>query len=132
MRPLLLIAFAIIAIAAFVVSSRKRRLRTIDQDIQVLAQLMTHGSDLTKPHSVDFFLYLPTEEAAQKAANQIQLLDFETEVAPPPEGYSTWGCKATKSMVPELATIKEIGANFTRIASSLNGQYDGWGTPIVK
>jgi len=38
---------------------------------------------------------------------------------------------ATK-IVPRLATLEGIRADFDRIARSMGGEYDGWGTPVVK
>jgi hypothetical protein len=39
-----------------------------EDDRAVLEQLRAAGSDLSKPHQIDFYLYFTTEEAAQKAA----------------------------------------------------------------
>jgi hypothetical protein len=100
-------------------------------DALVLAQLVTAGSDLSKPHSIEFFLYFPTDEAAQKAAEEIRRKGFGTKVERAAQGPN-WLCLATKAMVPDLGAIEGIRVDFDRIAQSFAGKYDGWGTPVVK
>jgi len=38
-----------------------------DLDRSVLVQLRRSGSDLLKPHNIEFFLYFPTQSVADKA-----------------------------------------------------------------
>jgi regulator of RNase E activity RraB len=102
-----------------------------DLDGSVLVQLRKTGSNLSKPHSVEFFLYFPTKAAAETAASSIRNAGFEVTVKRAAQGDS-WLCFATKVMVPELSDIQRIRQDFTALATSLNGEYDGWGTQIVK
>lgn len=101
-----------------------------DADAAVLAQLSAHGADLTKSRVIEFFMWMPDEDKANQAAARCQVLGFEAQVAPPPEGFQSWSCNVSKTMIPELAAIKDVAMNLTRIASDLGGQYDGWGTPV--
>lgn len=101
-----------------------------DPDEKVLIQLKKEGSDLSKPHNIELFLYFPTKEAAQKAANKIEAKGFNAEVYNAAEG-DDWVCYTTKTMVPELQAIQKISASFNKLANSLGGKYDGWGTEIV-
>src|SRR4051794_13152266 len=50
-------------------------------DAAVIEQLRAAGSDLSKPHELDFFLYFPTEAAAHAASEEIKG-DFTVEVRP--------------------------------------------------
>ena len=43
-----------------------------------------------------------------------------------------WLCYATKTMVPDLLALQKIRRDSGSLADSLNGEYDGWGTPVVK
>src|SRR5204863_6747402 len=54
------------------VFSRWQKKEGPDLDQQVLDQLKAAGSDLSKPHSIDFFLYFPSEDAAKQAAKDIE------------------------------------------------------------
>jgi hypothetical protein len=111
---------------------------TQDKDLAVLRRLKELGSDLGKPHTVDFFLYFPSEEQASSAASEIEKEDYEVRVdcVPPPWwrrlfSKPVWGCYATKSIVPEEDTIVEISAWFEGIAQRFYGEYDGWGTEVT-
>jgi regulator of RNase E activity RraB len=101
-------------------------------DGQVIAQLRKH-SNLAKPHEIEFFLYFPTQELAERAAQQIRERGFKVEVSPPISADDRkWLAFATKSMLPKLEALEEIRRDFTALAESLDGEYDGWGTPFVK
>jgi len=102
-----------------------------DLDQSVLSQLQKVGSDLSKPHSIEFFLYFPAQSVAENAATLIRAAGFEVDVRRAAQG-DTWLCLATKTMVPKLADLQKIRHTFVDLAASLNGEYDGWGTPVVK
>ena len=55
---------------------------TEDPDQQVLTQLEDAGSDLSKPHDLEFFLYFRDELAAEAAAEDVRALGFSVEVRP--------------------------------------------------
>ena len=57
-----------------------------DKDLAVLQRLKELGSDLNKPHTVDFFLYFPSEEQARSAASEIEREGYKVRVdrAPTP------------------------------------------------
>jgi hypothetical protein len=100
-------------------------------DALVLAQLREAGSDLSKPHPIEFFIYLPTRESALNIADKIRAKGFGARVDRAAQGPN-WLCLGTKSMVPDLAAIEAIGAGFDEMARSLGGEYDGWETAVVK
>ncbi len=108
-----------------------RRSKKPDPDESVLIQLRKAGSNLSKPHEIEFFLYFPTEAIAEQAASHIREEDFEVTVKQAAKG-SDWLCFATKKMVPEFAALQEIRRKFDSLSSSLGGEYDGWGPPIEK
>jgi hypothetical protein len=100
-----------------------------DVDQKVLDQLREAGSDLSKPHQMEFLLYFPTEESAQLAASKIKTDGFSVEVKRAARG-SMWLCLAVKRMVPKRVEIGAIGKRFTALAKDLGGEYDGWETSI--
>jgi len=100
-------------------------------DELVLIQLKKAGSDLSKPHHIEFFLYLPTEAAAETAASKLRAESFQATVKPPLKGAG-WLCFATKTMIPELVELQRIRRDFNRLTRELGGNYDGWGTPVEK
>jgi regulator of RNase E activity RraB len=111
--------------------SRWRKRHGPDLDQEVLDQLRQAGSNLAKPHTVEFFLYFPTEQAAIDAAKEIQ---------PEVDGLkvnlgadeTNWLCFGVKSMVPRPDDLRRLRKCFNQIANKHNGDYDGWGTEVVK
>jgi regulator of RNase E activity RraB len=102
-----------------------------DPDESVLIQLKKAESDLSRPHKIEFFLYFPSQSVAEQAALRIREAGFQVEVRRAAKG-NDWLCFATKTMVPELSALQEIRGEFSSLAASLKGEYDGWGTPIEK
>jgi hypothetical protein len=98
-------------------------------DEAVLVQLRQAKSDLSKPHEVEFFLYLPTQSAAEQVADQIRKDGFQAEVKASAKG-GDWLCFATRIMVPTLAELQRIRRDFENILAPLHGEYDGWGTSV--
>jgi hypothetical protein len=98
---------------------------------EVLDQLRDMGSDISKPHSFDFYLYVPTEVAARQAADKVRESEYAAEVLPGASG-GNWLCRATTTIVPELAPLDEIGNFFEQIAAALNGDFDGWEADVIE
>jgi regulator of RNase E activity RraB len=101
-----------------------------DPDQLVIEQLRKAGSDVSKPHKIEFFLYFPTKSSATEVASTIRKLWFGVDVAPAAQG-TQWLCSATKTMIPELPALQKIRREFTALADTKGGEYDGWGTGIV-
>ena len=102
-----------------------------DLDESALIQLRKAGSDRSKPHKIEFFLYFPTRAIAEQAASRIRDAAFQGDVQSAAKG-DAWLCFATKTMVPELAALQKIRRDFDVLAVSLKGAYDGWGTTVQK
>ena len=102
-----------------------------DLDQQVLDQLKNAGSDVSKPHEIDFFLYFPTEAAANSAAEEMKKEVGAVKVDRAAKS-AEWLCFATKRMVPAHTELARLRQRFDDIASKLKGKYDGWGTEVVK
>jgi regulator of RNase E activity RraB len=102
-----------------------------DLDQLVLAQLKKAGSDLSKPHVIEFFLYFPTQAAAEQAAVRAREDGFQAKVEPPLKD-TNWLCLTTKTMVPDLKRLQDLRSAFERLAWLLKGTYDGWGTSVEK
>ena len=102
-----------------------------DPDQQVLDQLKAAGSDLSKSHKIEFFLYFPSEEKAKNAAVDLRKEGLTAEVRTAAIG-ADWLCFGTKEMVPRHSELVRLRKVFERLAKNLNGEYDGWGSPVVK
>jgi hypothetical protein len=99
--------------------------------VEVLQQLYTFGSNTSKPHSFDFYLYFPTETAARDAAVKVREKGFAAEVLAGADG-GKWVCRARKALVPETAFLDEIDHFFQELAATFHGDFDGWESNVVK
>jgi regulator of RNase E activity RraB len=102
-----------------------------DVDQQVLDQLQAAGSDLSKPHPLEFYLYFPAEDLAHKVADEIEADGYKVEVKRAPRG-GTWMCYVTRRMAPKRAEIAAMGKRFRELAQKYGGEYDGWETEVVR
>ena len=107
---------------------QKKEEPSLDQ--QVLDQLKKAGSDLSKPHGIEFFLYFPTEVSANDAAKDVKIDVDEVNVRLS-EDKKNWLCFVAKRMVPNHDKLVELRRSFNEIANRGDGVYDGWGTEVV-
>jgi hypothetical protein len=101
-------------------------------DAQVLSHLRKAGSDLSKTHHVEFFMYFPDEDAAQRVASRLVPQGFGVRVEPAAAGRPEWLVLATRPMIPQAPELERLRGHLTTLASSENGTYDGWGAPVVE
>ncbi len=99
-------------------------------DCKTLVQLAKAGSDLKKPHEIDFFFYFPTQDQAKKAAPKLAALGLSTKIDRAAKG-SNWVIHGNKTMVPSEAELQRLRRYFDEIAAAQGGDYDGWGAEVV-
>ena len=75
-----LIAAVVIVVVAILLALRFAG-REATPDVRVLSQLRQAGSDLNKPHPIEFFLYFSSEEGRNRAASQLRSLGFAVSVS---------------------------------------------------
>jgi len=108
-----------------------RHNETMTPDEQAIAQLKQAGSDLSKPHPVEFYLYLPTKESAENVGAALSSKRFSVEVRPAAIG-NMWLCLAKRDMVPEASTLVSARRMLTELATKFGGEYDGWEAEVVR
>ena len=103
-----------------------------DPDVQVIEQMQKNGSNLKKPHPIDFYLYFPTEEKARSSASILERDHFHiTRVERSPKA-NAWVVIAQKTLVPVANDVIAISKKLEAVASAHGGEYDGWDAPIIK
>ena len=102
-----------------------------DLDGSVLNQLVQAGADLSKPHDPEFFLYLPDKSAAERVAGTLRAEGFQVEVTRAAVG-DNWLCLATKTLVLTHEGMTTLRKRFTAIVVEYRGEYDGWGSEVVR
>ncbi|HEV8494393.1 MAG TPA: ribonuclease E inhibitor RraB [Candidatus Angelobacter sp.] len=102
-------------------------------DEALLSLLAVKGSDLSKPHEIDFFLYFPFGGYTWLAAKLIAQAGFRTKVTKfDNAGWHKWDLQATKTIIPRSWTLRRLRIVFSVVALLGLGKYDGWQTGLVK
>ena len=86
------------------------------------------GSDLTLPHSLDLYLYYPSQEAAQAVAALFDNLPMESEVI---ESDQHWLCLVQCRLVPSADGLSAIANLMRTVHDRFGGDFDGWHAEIV-
>lgn len=102
-----------------------------DPDGATLDELARAGSDLTREHLVEFYLYFPLEAAARETATLLQQEGFETRMSRN-DKEQDWTLLATRQMRPELAPLRAMRDHLTALVTARGGTYDGWGTEVER
>ena len=98
---------------------------------EVIAALEESGSDLSKPHPVDFYIYFDERSDADAAAKSLAAKGYDAEVDP--EQVDTeWLLIASKESTMSEAKIDALEAEIVAVAEPANGVYEGWETEIVE
>jgi hypothetical protein len=96
------------------------------EDVRV--HLAEQGSDLTLPHSLDLYLYYPTEATAQEVAAFFLDSPMETDVT---ESDHHWLCLVQCQLIPSSDELSTIADLMRTIHDQFGGDFDGWHAEIV-
>ncbi len=99
-------------------------------DKKVIENLEMLGSDMERDHPVEFFLYFPDEQKANIVAAELMNLQFEVSVSYA-EIKDEWLCFAIKKIKPSTERMVELSNYLRELAEKNDGNYDGWGTPVI-
>lgn len=100
-----------------------------DGDAATLDELAHAGSDLSREHTIEFYLYVPEEDDAQSIATDLRHEGMTVEVTRAADN-SSWLCLIQRKMIPDMAGLRGFRERFTALAAAHNGEYDGWGTEV--
>jgi hypothetical protein len=99
---------------------------------EVLEQLKGSGSDISKPHKFEFYLYVAAKADADNAAAKMLVSGFSgAEVRPSAADDGTWLCLVSKTLVPKDTNLDDHARFFNEVAAALHGVFDGWEAEIV-
>lgn len=126
----LLLALGALGLYLMIRGKRKER-QSQDVDRNTLSELADAGSDLSLPHEMEFFFYLPTEQAAQSVAETLRREGFAIRLEAVDPGHD-WLCLGTREMTPAHDELQRLRTRFTTLAESHGGAYDGWGATVVQ
>lgn len=112
---------------------------TNEGDLQVLAALRQHGSDLTKPAHTIHYLYFKSMDAAQAAAAELAAAGYTNIRTHKSPGQSLWkrlfgppsfSCIAETHAIPEESKVFATTQWMNALAARHHGEYDGWEASI--
>jgi hypothetical protein len=128
---LLIVAALVVAGIIALLPFGKSAAANAPTDDDVIEQLRLAGSNLSKPHPIDFYIYVPSKEAAERVSGVLSNQGFRVKVQ-----YSAidsnWLALASKSVVPTSAALAKLRQDLTALATHEHGQYDGWEAAVVK
>lgn len=82
-------------------------------------------SDVSKPHSVLHFLYVPDRDAASAVASELRPSGFRTEERPGGDGVK-WLVLACHETVPTEELMAALRRSMEELVALYGGEYDGW------
>jgi hypothetical protein len=127
----LLAALGLLGLGLIVTAGwRERRAAPADPDADTVEALRAAGADAGQPHRIEFYLYFPAADAADRVAELLRAQGFDTAVQPGDDA-ADWLCLATRAMVPEVAELRRLREDFTALALAHQGAYDGWGAEVA-
>lgn len=123
------ILLLIVAVAVFLFARRATSRK--GSDAHVLEQLTRAGSNLTRPHKIEFRFYFPSGELAERVNAALRADGFQVSTQEVAQG-NQYVVRATRSMVPLLSELQSLRAKFDEVATREGGIYDGWSAEVVK
>lgn len=123
------IVLLIVVVAAFLFSRRATSRKA--SDAQGIEQLTKGGSNLTRPHNIEFRFYFPSCELAERVTATLSADGFRVSVEEVAQG-NQYIVRAARAMVPLLSELKSLRSRFDELATREGGIYDGWSAGVVK
>ena len=122
--------FALILLLFVGLFSGCSALGSANSDQETLDTLRQAGSDLSKPHPFNFYLYHPDQAGAQQLCNSLSADGFQVTVQ---EAASddAWLCLASLTMLPTIENLAELQEKFELLIATYRGEYDGWETRVT-
>ncbi len=123
-----LIAGAAIAVWRIIHQIRRAsRVQFDDWDTRLIERLRRSGADPFRPVEVDFFMALPSEQAAASVAGRLTAEGFVTDIRPLADSVDyPWSVHVLKSMSLNVHSVREVSQRLRQLAAEVGGRYDGW------
>lgn len=125
---LFLVAGAAIAVGRVVYQVRRTATRREDDwDTRMIERLRRSGIDPFNPVEVDFFIAMPSREAADTFAARLTAEGFAIDLRPI-EGSAEhpWSINVRKLLPLTAPAIRAVSARLKDGAEQAGGRYDGW------
>lgn len=96
----------------------------------ILGQLSKAGADISKPREVVHYLYLPSQDSANRAAEALREQGYEADAQRAANAASNppnpWLVLARVERVVNGESVESMRCAFEKLAVEYDGDYDGW------
>lgn len=125
---LFLLAGAAIAVWRIVTQVRRGTRRPQDDwDQRMIENLRRSGINPFQPMEVDFFVAMPSLEAANTLAQTLQSEGYAVDIREMPDSADqTHSVHALKTMQLHIEAVRAVSSRLTELAEASGGRYDGW------
>jgi hypothetical protein len=98
----------------------------MSKDAVAIEQLSAAGADLTVPHTVLHYIYMPVRESAARLARELRQRGFQIEERLGADNMN-WLVLATNQIVVSEANMSSIRRDMEALVEQNGGgEYDGW------
>lgn len=106
----------------------------VEMNQKTIQALKDAGSDLKKPHPLEHHFYCFTPDSLKNLMAKGKSLGYRVANVGDNEHEGThyWYGDLIKETVLDLNVINDENSVMLRLADEFNGDYDGWGTPVVE
>ena len=101
------------------------------RDAELIELLKKEGSNVSKPHEVEFMLVFQSRANADRAAAKIRPDGFKVRVQQI-DRTANWWLFAARTMSLKEEELARYRQRFREIAAANDGEYDDWSAPVVK
>jgi hypothetical protein len=124
-------AIILLVVAVVVFLFMRRTTPGTASDAKVMEQLAKAGSNLSRPHNIEFRFYFPSEQFAERVSATLRADGFQVSTQEVVQGHQ-YIVRAARSMVPVLSELESLRSRFDELATREGGIYDGWSAEVVK
>ena len=105
----------------------------IEMNQKTIQALIDAGSNPRKPHPLEHHFYCYNPESLKALMAKGKALGYRVANVGDNEHEGThyWYGDLIKEMILDLKVINKENLLMLELASEFNGDYDGWGTPVV-
>lgn len=93
----------------------------------VLRSIQEHGSNMSEPMLIDFFISVPSKDMGDLLFKKINKIGFQTELSYDEE-FEEWTCVCSKYMIPCYHSVLEIESELNCLAGLFDSNIDGFGS----
>ena len=103
----------------------------MNQGRRLLRLLRKKGTNLRKPHAIEFYVYFTAKTDALKARTVLRKNGFHVELLRD-SSSRRWICLSILEMLPTHRAILRIQRGLVSLVGPLGGSCEGWGTQMER